>query len=82
MVTVSVYPVTISACVWVVAMFGIAVLPAVSVRLLARSFAAVPWREGLAIRTPLSAARWPALNVRSAPRSWETVPESSRAVLR
>lgn len=45
MVTVSVYPVTISACVWVVAMFGIAVLPAVSVRLLARSFAAVPWRR-------------------------------------
>ncbi|GHH92154.1 hypothetical protein GCM10017779_26110 [Streptomyces capillispiralis] len=63
-------------------MFGVVTLPTVSVRVLDRCLAAVPWTEGLATRMPLLAARWPPLNVRSAPRSWETPSESSRPVLR
>ncbi|RPK81121.1 hypothetical protein EES46_29710 [Streptomyces sp. ADI98-10] len=82
MVTVRVYEVTISACVWVVAMFGIAVLPVVPVRALDRCLAAVPWSDGLATSTPLSVARRLALSVTSAPRSCDVPLASSRAVVR
>ncbi len=81
-VAVRVYVVTISACAWVVAMLGIAVLPTASVTLLDRCLAAVPWRAGLATNTPLPAARSLALSVTSAPRSWDRPSTSSRAVVR